>query len=207
VTDHLEISIVEKIVVLHEALLEGGVAHAFGGALALGWCVTDARGTVDVDVNIFAPTTAVATVLAHLPAPVRWDDDDVALLERDGQARLWWEATPVDLFFNTTEFHEQAATRARWEPFGGRELPFLACRDLAVFKAFFNRGKDWVDLQAMVNAGMLERQAVLGVLVDHLGPTDDRVARLHSLEPEEDREPPNFGRIANRDGPSGRPRP
>lgn len=199
-TDHLELSIVEKIVTLHHALVEGAVAHAFGGALALGWCVTDARGTVDVDVNVFAPTDAAVAVLAHLPAPVQWDDDDVALLERDGQARLWWDGTPIDLFFNTTEFHEQAAARARWEPFGGQELPFLACRDLAVFKAFFNRGKDWVDLQAMVNAGTLDRQAVLGVLVDYLGPADVRVERLHSLGPE-DPEPPNFGRIANREAP------
>ncbi len=198
-SDHLDLSIVEKIVLLHDSLVEGDVAHAFGGALALGWCVTDARGTVDVDVNIFAPPDDVAAVLAHLPTQVGWDDDDVAVLERDGQARLWWDGTPIDLFFNTTDFHEQAAARARWEPFSGRELPFLACRDLAVFKAFFNRGKDWVDLQAMADAGMLDRQAVLGVLVDHLGPTDDRVGRLHALVPQERRDPPIFRRIAERD--------
>ena len=193
-SDHLELSIVEKIVALHTSLFEGDVAHAFGGALALGWCVADARGTVDVDINIFAPTDKVSSTVTHLPAPVRWDHDDVALLQRDGQARLWWDRTPIDLFFNTTEFHEQAATRARWEPFGGMELPFLACRDLAVFKAFFNRQKDWVDLQAMADAGMLDREVVLGVLVHHLGGNDDRVERLHGLVPQEERDPPIFGR-------------
>lgn len=192
-TDHLDPSIVEKIVLLHTSLADGGVEHAFGGALALGWCVAEARGTVDVDVNVFVPADRAAEVVQHLPTGVDHTDDDIALLERDGQARLWWGRTPVDLFFNTTEFHERAATRAHWEPFGGTDLPFLACRDLAVFKAFFNRPKDWVDLQAMTDAGMLDRQAVLGVLVDYLGTADERIERLRTLTPQPEGEPPRFG--------------
>jgi hypothetical protein len=112
---------------------------------------------------------------------VRWSATDVALLERDGQARLWWDATPVDVFFNTTEFHAEAAARARLEPFAGRELPFLACRDLAVFKAFFNRTKDWADLEEMHAAGSLDVESVLGVLAHHLGVDDERLARLVAL--------------------------
>jgi len=193
VTDHLDPSIVEKIVLLHTSLAGGGVEHAFGGALALGWCVAEARGTVDVDVNVFMPADRAAEVVQHLPTGVDRTDDDIALLERDGQARLWWGRTPIDLFFNTTEFHERAATRAHWERFGGTDLPFLACRDLAVFKAFFNRPKDWVDLQAMTDAGMLDRQAVLGVLVDYLGPADERIERLRTLTPQPEGEPPRFG--------------
>ena len=39
--------------------------------------------------------------LATLPPGVAWGDDDVTRIERDGQARLWWDRTPVDVFFNT----------------------------------------------------------------------------------------------------------
>ena len=85
------------------------------------------------------------------------------------------------LFLNTTEFHDSVAARVRWEPFGGFELPFLSCEDLAVFKAFFNRTKDWADLEAMRDAGALDRARVAGVLASFLGNDDDRIARLLSL--------------------------
>ena len=102
-------------------------------------------------------------------------------MEADGQSRLWWGTTPVDVFFNTTPFHEAAAARARTEPFGGTDIPFLACRDLAVFKAFFDRTRDWADLEEMNAAGTLDHEAVLGVLVRYLGGQDHRVARLRAL--------------------------
>lgn len=174
-------NLIEKTVALHRSLAEAGVPHAFGGALALAWCTEQARGTIDIDVNLFLPLDSIAEGLTALPSGVVWESSDADLLERDGQARLWWDTTPVDVFFNTTEFHEQAAERARWEPFGGRDLPFLACRDLAVFKAFFNRTKDWADLEAMAEAGTLDVPAVLGVLVHHLGGTDERIERLRTL--------------------------
>lgn len=174
-------SLPEKIVALHDALDEASIAHAFGGALALAWCTQQARGTIDVDINAFVAPERAPDVLAALPHGVAWSDADLAAIERDGQVRLWWDTTPVDLFFNTTEFHERAADRSRFEPFLGRELPFLSCRDLAVFKAFFNRTKDWADLEAMHEAGTLDVDAVVGVLVRLLGADDDRVQRLLEL--------------------------
>jgi hypothetical protein len=170
-----------KIVGLHQSLRDAQVPHAFGGALALAWCTQQARGTIDIDVNLFVEPTEVRSTLAALPDAVRWTDDDVALLERDGQARLWWDGTPVDVFFNTTDFHTDAAARTRWEPFAGEDIPFLSCRDLAVFKAFFNRTKDWADLEAMAEAGALDVDAVLGVLLRYLGTDDERVARLSGV--------------------------
>jgi hypothetical protein len=175
------VNLPEKIVAVHRALQDARVPHAFGGALALAWCTQRARGTIDIDVNLFVPPTTVRTTLAALPAGVTWSDADVDRIERDGQTRLWWDTTPVDVFFNTTDFHEGAAARARLEPFLGTDLPFLACRDLAVFKAFFNRTKDWADLEEMAEAGALDADGVLGVLVHYLGPSDERVARLRSL--------------------------
>ena len=174
-------TIIEKIVAIHRTLRDAGVPHAFGGALALAWCTQQARGTVDIDVNLFVDPDEVTRVLESLPPDVTWTPDDVALIRRDGQARIWWDRTPVDLFFNTTEIHARAASRARTEPFAGEELPFLSCRDLAVFKAFFNRTKDWADLEAMVEAGALDAETVLGVLVHHLGADDERVTRLQSI--------------------------
>lgn len=105
----------------------------------------------------------------------------MATLQREGQVRLWWDDTPIDVFLNTTDYHEDVARRVRWEPFVGEELPFLACTDLAVFKAFFNRTRDWADLEDMIGAGALDRDRVLGILVRYLGVSDERIARLQSL--------------------------
>jgi hypothetical protein len=175
------VTLPQKIVELHRALATGGVPHAFGGALALAWCTRRARGTIDVDVNLFVPPDRAREVLAALPGGVTWGDADVARIDADGQVRLWWGTTPVDLFFSTTDFHDRAASRARLEPFLDDELPFLSCRDLAVFKAFFDRTRDWADLEEMAAAGALDVEAVLGVLVRYLGGEDHRVARLRAL--------------------------
>lgn len=176
-----DIGLVEKMLAIHEHLEDAGLPHAFGGALALAWCTQQARGTVDLDVNVFTEPARTAEALAALPRGIATTPHDRALLERDGQARLWWGATPVDIFFNTTDFHDEMATRVRWEPFAGVELPFLACGDLAVFKAFFNRTRDWADLEAMRDAGTLDVAAVAGVLATFVGGDDDRIARLLSL--------------------------
>ena len=170
-----------KIVTVHNSLAAARVPHAFGGALALAWCTQRARGTIDIDLNIFVDNSLARGALEALPDEVIWSDADVALVERDGQARLWWDTTPVDLFLNTTEFHAQAAERAQWQDFAGAKVPFLSCSDLAVFKAFFNRTKDWADLEEMAAVGTLDLDRVLGVLVRHIGPTDERIERLQTL--------------------------
>ena len=171
-----------KIVAVHDALDDAGHAHAFGGALALAWCTEQARGTIDIDVNVFVDAAEAAAVVAGLPAEVTATDDELDRLRRDGQIRLWWDATPVDVFLNTDRFHEEAAARIRWEDFGGHRLPFLSCTDLAVFKAFFDRTKDWADLEAMAEVGSLDLDRVVGVLVRRLGVDDHRIDRLRALD-------------------------
>jgi hypothetical protein len=172
----------QKIVALHNALASREIAHAFGGALALAWCTQRARGTIDIDLNVFVTQDRADEVTAALPRSVACTDADVATLEEEGQTRLWWDDTPIDVFLNTTEYHEDVARRIRWEPFLGEELPFLACTDLAVFKAFFNRTRDWADLEDMVATGALDRDRVIGILTRYLGPADERVDRLLALE-------------------------
>lgn len=176
-------SLVSRIVELHRALERAALPHAFGGALALAWCTERARGTIDIDVNVFVPHTDAPRALEVLPAGITVTDANLEQLARDGQTRLWWDTTPVDVFFNTTTFHAAAARRARRQRFADEDVPFLSCRDLAVFKAFFDRTKDWADLEEMAAAGALDVEAVLGTLVHHLGGDDHRVARLRALSP------------------------
>jgi hypothetical protein len=170
-----------KIIRLHDSLHTAELPHAFGGALALAWCTQRARGTIDIDVNVFVGVDRVDDVLAALPRKVAVTDEATSLLARDGQVRLWWDGTPVDVFLDTTEFHHQAADRARWEDFGGTMLPFLSCSDLAVFKAFFDRTKDWADLEDMAATGSLDADRVVGVLVRYLGADDPRVGKVLAL--------------------------
>ncbi len=171
----------EKIVAVHDRLAAAGLAHAFGGALALAWCTGRARGTIDIDVNVFVGVDQAAAVLDALPDDVGQTPALLKTLRREGQVRLWWARTPVDLFLNSTDYHTAVAGRIRWESFMNRDLPFLACHDLAVFKAFFNRTKDWADLEEMVAADTIDTGAVAAVLIDLLGADDERVVRLTQL--------------------------
>ena len=176
-----DVGIVEKILVLHRALDGARFSHAFGGALALAWCTEQARGTVDIDVNVFVDQQLADAVLRSLPSDVAWSESDVAMCRRDGQVRLHWGATPVDIFMNTTDFHLAAADRAVMHEFAGHDIPFLSCSDLAVFKAFFNRARDWGDLDEMVRAGTFEADLAIGALVHYLGADDERVEKLTTL--------------------------
>lgn len=171
----------QRIVALHRSLDAGRVAHAFGGALALAWCTQRPRGTSDIDLNVFLGTDRLERLLASLPAEVERAAPAIELLERDGQARLWWADTPVDVFLDTTPFHRDALLRVTHHEFAGASVPFLSCTDLAVFKAFFDRTKDWADLEEMVAAGSLDHERVLGVLVTYLDVDDARIRRLRSL--------------------------
>ncbi len=183
--------IIEKILVLGSALEDAGLPYAFGGALALAFCTERARGTIDIDVNIFVSNEETNRVLTALSPPVHHTEADRRALESDGQTRLWWDQTPVDVFLTTTEFHVQVAQRRQLHGFGGRPVPFLGCSDLAVFKAFFNRTKDWADLEEMLAVGAVNVDQTLGVLVRYLGEDDERVERLRSLiVPGDRRRPP-----------------
>ena len=173
--------IVEKIVALHGALDSARLAHAFGGALALAWCTEQARGTIDIDVNVFVDQALAGSVFDALPSGVVRSAADLERCIRDGQVRLWWGSTPIDVFTNTTEFHLAAADRVVVHEFASHDMPFLCCSDVAVFKAFFNRTKDWADLEAMAAVRTLDRELVLGALVHYLGADDERVERFTSL--------------------------
>lgn len=171
----------EKLLAVHGALDQHSVPHAFGGAIALGYCTHDPRGTTDLDVNVFADPAGADRVLDAMPAGVRVRQEDREVLRRDGQVRLWWDRTPVDLFLDVHEFHEHVATRVRTVPFEGSDIPVLDCVSLAVFKAMFNRGKDWVDIEAMVEAGRLDGPVAVDWLQRILGTEHEVTTRLAAL--------------------------
>ena len=177
-------TLAEKVVALHHALDTAELPHAFGGALALAWCTRQPRGTADIDINVFVPTRLTTTLRAALPSEVAWTATDTRQLKRGGQTRLYWDTTPVDVFLNTTDFHESVVERISYEPFAGEMLPFLSCLDLAVFKAFFDRRRDWADLEEMLTAGSLDIDTVIETLTNYLGADDERIAKLRALQAE-----------------------
>lgn len=176
------ISLPEKIIAIHQALEAHQIPHAFGGALALAWCTQRARGTIDIDINIFVDTDQASRLFDWLPESVDQSKGDLATLSRDGQIRLWWDQTPIDVFLNTTPLHEKMANRCRWETFAGASVPFLSCQDLAVLKVFFNRTKDWADLEEMQAAGTLNIPLVTATIIEYLGADDERIPKLAELQ-------------------------
>ncbi|HEX5065517.1 MAG TPA: hypothetical protein VFY49_05345 [Myxococcota bacterium] len=174
----------EKIVALHAALEAARKPHAFGGALALAYYATP-RGTIDIDCNVFVKVERaqrVLEVLAGLGVP--HGERALAEIARDGQIRLRWGHTPIDLFFSTDAYHDACMERARRVPFGeGAEIPILAAEDLAVFKVVFDRPKDWVDLGELLYAqgGRFDAGHALEWLGRILGPDDPRVKRFAEL--------------------------
>jgi len=174
-------SLAGKIIILHHALDDADLPHAFGGALALAWCTERARGTIDIDVNILIPASEYQRAIDAMPEGVRVTKKDLRLFRQEGQVRLWWNRTPVDVFLNSTDFHQQLVKRVRWEEFASQNIPFLSCIDLAVFKAFFNRTKDWADLEEMYAAGTLNIEQVQATLIKYLGVDDERIIQLTSL--------------------------
>ena len=168
----------DRLVAVHVALDGGRVAHAFGGAIALAYCTEEPRGTRDIDVNVFVDSHEAPRVLSLLPPGVDVTPSKIEQARRDGQVRLWWDDTPIDVFFDVHDFHRQAAGRVRTVPFLGTEIPVLGCAELAVFKVLFDRTRDWADLEAMRDADALDATEVLGWVARLLGTDDARTRRL-----------------------------
>jgi hypothetical protein len=172
------VTLAERLVELHRALARGRLPHAFGGAIALAYWTLDPRGTSDIDVNVFVAAAECERALAALPEGVEQPPGTKEAILRDGQVRLWWDRTPVDLFFDYAPLHADAARDRRTVPFGDIQIPVLGPVELAAFKAMFDRTRDWADIEAMIAAGTLDLDAVRDVLRAMLGPDDHRFVRL-----------------------------
>jgi hypothetical protein len=175
------IGVANRMLAVHDALRESGFPHAIGGAIALGYCTLEPRGTQDVDVNVFVSPSRTREVLAALPDGVRVRGRDVEAAERDGQVRVLWDATPIDLFFSVLPLHDAVHRNVRHVAFGDRTIPVLDCTALAIFKAFFGRPRDWVDIEAMVEARALDIEEASRWIGEMLGADDPRMEKLEEL--------------------------
>jgi hypothetical protein len=171
----------QRLLAVHDALCAAGLPHAFGGAIALAYCTEEPRGTRHLDMNVFIDPVRAKEVFAALPAPVTIAGEDVEAAEREGQARVWWEETPIDIFLDIHRFHEEAARGVRQVPFMDRTIPVLGCTAVAVFKAFFDRTKDWADIEGMVEVNTVDIPQVVEWLQRMVGPEHPAVRRMTSL--------------------------
>jgi hypothetical protein len=171
-----------RIVAAHEMLDSMGVAHQFGGAIALAW-YRNPRATTDIDVNVtISPEDAdpVLGALVHLGVSV--SQADRAVIRRDGQARLDWDGSYLDVFFATFELHRAMAERSREVSFGPVRIPILSPEHLTVCKAVFDRPKDWLDIEEMIAWGTaIDAGGTLGWVREILGEESEQYARLAAL--------------------------
>ena len=173
--------LVTKLFAIHDALTAAGLAHAFGGAIALAYCTEEPRGTRDLDLNIFTDYSRATTALAALPGGISVSTADIDAVAREGQTRLWWDDTPVDVFLNNHPFHDTVAGRVTWVPLERREIPVLDCASLVVFKALFNRTRDWADIEAVSERSPGDIAKAAATIEEMLGTDDARYRRLASL--------------------------
>jgi hypothetical protein len=178
--------LVEKLLAIHAALKAHSLPHAFGGAIALAYCVQEPRGTRDLDVNVFVDAERAADVLAALPEGVRVEEADIEKVIRDGQTRLFWEGVPVDVFLNNLPLHEEVANGVLWVDMQGSQIPVLDCASLVIFKSFFARTRDWGDIEEVALATPEDVAAAVqavGSLVDQGDPSYKRLAEISAANP------------------------
>ena len=143
----------EQIVAIENAFALAEIPHAFGGAQALAY-YGPIRATHDIDLNVFVSAREgqrVLGALGELGAEVS-NPGLLVLIERDEQVRVFWDGTPIDLFFEYDALHRSSMTRRRLVDFYGDPIHVLSAEDLMVYKATFNRSKDWRDIAAMIFA-------------------------------------------------------
>ena len=176
-----EPSLPQKDTALHEALGTARVPHAFGGALALAY-YAQPRATIDIDVNIFLPPSRferIAKALVSLDVDTAIDGEAVT---RDGQVRLRWGRTPIDVFLAYDQIHDEMRATFRRVPFADGAIPIIAPEYLAVCKAVFDRPKDWIDIEQMLlGTDAFDRLVAESALHRLVGEADDRARRMCEL--------------------------
>ncbi len=181
----------EKIVVIEQTLESAQIPHAFGGANALAYYGTP-RATADIDLNVFVPVSQADRVLdalrsigVSIVAP-----EASVRIQRDGQIRLFWERTPIDVFFAYDPLHESSMQRRRKVDFGGDRIHVLSAEDLIIYKIIFDREKDWRDIAEVIYASNenLDFQYVQDWVTRVCDPDSGQITRLQRLIDSEGRD-------------------
>lgn len=173
--------LVGKVLAIHRALDRAAIGHGFGGAISLAYATEEPRATDDIDINISIPPDQAERVLDALPAGIEAKANVIDVIGREGQDRLRWGDTPVDLFFPQHEFHRVVAERTRDRPFLDTVIPVISATDLVVFKTMFNRTRDWPDIEAVLRAGTANESEILRWTEAILGADSPARARLVAL--------------------------
>jgi hypothetical protein len=131
-----------------------------------------------------------------MPEGVRPSEAQRRKATEEGQVRVMWGDTPLDIFFSYHAFHERVAERVRMVPFEGIEIPVLDCTDLVIFKALFARTKDWADIEAAAAAGTVDETDAMAVVASLLGSDHEATRRLGDsfVRSGEDADPRPLGR-------------
>lgn len=176
--------LLQRLRSVHEALDLGGFDHAVGGAIALAVHVQEPRFTADIDLNVMADADHPEAMLAALPAEVEVTAQAADRIRSDGQVRLFWRNpdTPLDLFLpQHPTYHALVTARAEPVHFLGDDIKVMSATDLMVFKALFDRSKDWVDIESLVESRAGDLEEAARWMSEFVGDDDPRVARLLSM--------------------------
>jgi hypothetical protein len=174
---------------LHRSLDLAGIPHAFGRRRSPSPTAPSTRAARgDIDCNLFVPASSPGGAPRCAPGGVERTDDTVPAIERDGQIRLWWAGTPVDLFFD----YAHPSTRPRHDVDASCPSPASSARARlhrpGALQGAVRPLEGLGDIEAVVVARTLDVQEVRAALVALLGADDGRVARFDRLV---DTAPPN----------------
>ena len=170
--------LIEKLFAIHEALKARSLPHAFGGAIALAYCVEEPRGTRDLDINVFVGAERAAEVFAALPEGVRIEGADIEQAKRDGQARLFWDGVPVDIFLNNLPLHEEVANGMTWVELQGAQIPVLDCASPSSSRASSPVVETGATSKRLAATAPEEVESALKVVTDLVGADDASCRKL-----------------------------
>jgi hypothetical protein len=171
----------DKIVAIHECFASVNVVHAFGGGLARAY-YAEPRAMIDINVNVFLDPAGHARVVGALRALGVESDVPTEQVVHDGQCRVAWGSTPIDLFYAYHDLHQAMWQATRRAEFRGLSIPILAPEHLLTCKVIFNRRKDWLDIeQILVGALDTDHSEVADWLARIIGTDDPRAQRFAEL--------------------------
>lgn len=179
-----DISLVDKVSVIHQRLAEREIPHAIGGALAVGYYGVP-RSTLDIDVNVFLsadrwPTIRDALSGIGLGPEIGIDRRDLGKAE---DLRVEWDPNSLHLFFSCDPLHDRMRRDSRYVPFNSDRIPIVAPEHLVIRKVLLDRSKDWLDIeQILIATSPLDLDEIKEWLERMVGTEDPRMQKLLEVE-------------------------